>query len=91
MALLDKHLGNVIQALMVAAMIWVATTLQKTQIELAGLTVQVGIMVTDVAALQSRTTDRYTSAEAARDFARYGLRIDKLVDRLRAVEMSRPN
>jgi len=72
-AILEKHIWSIFGPVTVALLIWVGYSVAQNRQDLAVMATQMSAMQTQMAYVQtqltSATTDRYRSADAARDLA----------------------
>lgn len=81
--MMEKHFQTIVVTILLAVSGWVAVTTQGTSVQVATLQVKVeGLQER----LDAGNIDRYRSADAARDLLLRDQRIDRLEDRIEALE-----
>jgi outer membrane murein-binding lipoprotein Lpp len=82
----ERHAQTIIGGLILAAVLWSATTIQSLSVSVATLTTQVSSLQREINALQGQTVDRYTKQDAARDWSVRDAQIQDHRERIRALE-----
>lgn len=82
----ERHAQTVISTLVAGLVFWVGVTMQDMQKSLAGMTVHIQNLQTEVATLRIKNGDRYTATQALTDWNRNKQELDDIRLRLRDVE-----
>lgn len=83
---LERHVQTVLGVIVVGLISWTGVSLNKMQQNVAGMTVKIEQLQTEVAYLRQFSADRYTSQQAGNDWNRNRVEMDEIRQRLRAVE-----
>ncbi len=82
----ERHVQSAIGAIMVAAMLWVGTTIQAQSVAIARLQVQVGETQVQIAAVLAEQSKGVSATREAADIGAADGQIDSLTIRVRKLE-----